>query len=247
MYTRKNCFNLFSNILKYIFTLRNFFHSIIGSYENTASILTRFQSSGAPYPSLFPAAPSMLLRRAIALPLALALAAAAMWATRLALACATTAPAGPGPHVTTRQKKQPLIMGVGLGCHSSTSKSTPSSSSSAFRADATGAPMAASAGDLRSEFLQVLLSRRRDRQGQPPPSPPSLHRPTVKFAAWADQCLALNLFQCLCPWSTRARWRSRCTKATGALWHPARSGSYAFHLRDRDDCCCRVDSTVFVW
>jgi hypothetical protein len=60
--------------------------------------------AGAPYPSLFPAAPSMLLRRAIA-----------MWATRLA--CATTAPAGPGPgpHVTTRQKKQPLIMGVGLG------------------------------------------------------------------------------------------------------------------------------------
>jgi hypothetical protein len=125
--------------------------------------------AGAPYPSLFPAAPSMLLRRAIALPLALALAAAAMWATRLA--CATTAPAGPGPHVTTRQKKQPLIMGVGLGCHSSTSKSTPcsSSSSSGFRADATGAPMAASAGDLRSEFLQVLLSRRRDRQGQPSP------------------------------------------------------------------------------
>uniref|UniRef100_A0ACD6ACQ3 Uncharacterized protein n=1 Tax=Avena sativa TaxID=4498 RepID=A0ACD6ACQ3_AVESA len=101
-----------------------------------------------------------MLRRAIALPLALALAAAAMWAPRLACA---TAPAGPGAHVTRRQracggghlKKQV----VGLGCHSSSSKSTPSSSG--FRTEATGAPMAAPADDLRSEYLQVLLSRRR--------------------------------------------------------------------------------------
>lgn len=107
-----------------------------------------------------------MLRRAIALPLALALAAAAMWAPRLACA---TAPAGPGAHVTGRQracggghmKMQPL-MGVGLGCDSSSSKSTPSSSG--VRADATGVPMAASVEDLRSEYFQVLLSRRRDLQ-----------------------------------------------------------------------------------
>uniref|UniRef100_A0ACD5ZPD9 Uncharacterized protein n=1 Tax=Avena sativa TaxID=4498 RepID=A0ACD5ZPD9_AVESA len=103
-----------------------------------------------------------MLRRAIALPLALALAAAAMWAPRLACA---TAPAGSGAHVTRRQrargghlKKQPLTV-VGLGCHSSSSKATPSSIG--FRTEATGAPMAASADDLRSEYLQVLLSRRR--------------------------------------------------------------------------------------
>ncbi|CAM0912912.1 unnamed protein product [Alopecurus aequalis] len=107
-----------------------------------------------------------MLRRGIALPLALALAAAAMWPPRLACA---TADAGNVAHVPRRQracggghlKKQPL-MGVGLGCHSSSSKSTPISSG--FRADATGAPMAASAGDLRSEYLQVLLSRRHDLQ-----------------------------------------------------------------------------------
>ncbi|KAM0880919.1 hypothetical protein ACQ4PT_033271 [Festuca glaucescens] len=83
-----------------------------------------------------------------------------MWA-HPRLACAT---AGPWAHVTRRQRacggghlKKPLV-GVGLGCHSS------SSSSSGFRVDATGAPMAASAQDLRSEYLQVLLSRRRDLQ-----------------------------------------------------------------------------------
>ncbi|KAK1604784.1 hypothetical protein QYE76_028457 [Lolium multiflorum] len=97
---------------------------------------------------------------AIALPLALALAAAAT--------CAT-APAGPGAHVTRRPRschlKKPLV-GVGLACHSSTPTSSSSSTSRGLRVDATGAPMAASApvADLRSEYLQVLLSRRRDLQ-----------------------------------------------------------------------------------
>ncbi|KAI4976927.1 hypothetical protein ZWY2020_050534 [Hordeum vulgare] len=94
----------------------------------------------------------MLLRRSMAL--ALALAAAAMWAPpRLG-------------HATGGHSKRRLVgVAVGPGCHSSssTSKST-TPGSMADRTEATGAPMAAAAGDLRSEFREVLLSRRRERQ-----------------------------------------------------------------------------------
>ena len=129
-----------------------------------------------------------MLRRAIVL----ALAAAAMWAPpRLARATADAGNAAHVPRTTQRArggghlKKQPLIMGVGLGCHSSSSSLRSTPSSTGFRADATGgAPMAASAGDLRSEYLQVLLSRCQDLQGQPAPSP-SLSR-AREFAAGLD-------------------------------------------------------------
>lgn len=117
-----------------------------------------------------------MLRRAMAL--VLAFAAAAMWAPPRPSCAAATAR---GAHVTRqvggrerdRLKKAPVGIGTGPSFHSS--RSTPSSSS--FRRDATGARMAAAAAaaeDLRSEYLQVLLSRRRDLQGQPhpPPSPP---------------------------------------------------------------------------
>ncbi|XP_003564274.3 uncharacterized protein LOC100823663 [Brachypodium distachyon] len=107
-----------------------------------------------------------MLRRAMAL--VLAFAAAAMWAPPRPSCAAATAR---GAHVTRqvggrerdRLKKAPVGIGTGPSFHSS--RSTPSSSS--FRRDATGARMAAAAAaaeDLRSEYLQVLLSRRRDLQ-----------------------------------------------------------------------------------
>uniref|UniRef100_A0A8I7BDD0 Peptidase S9 prolyl oligopeptidase catalytic domain-containing protein n=2 Tax=Hordeum vulgare subsp. vulgare TaxID=112509 RepID=A0A8I7BDD0_HORVV len=94
----------------------------------------------------------MLLRRSMAL--ALALAAAAMWAPpRLG-------------HATGGHSKRRLVgVAVGPGCHSSSSTSRSTTPGSmADRTEATGAPMAAAAGDLRSEFREVLLSRRRERQ-----------------------------------------------------------------------------------
>lgn len=104
----------------------------------------------------------MLLRRAMAL--ALTLAAAAMWPPPL-IGHACSSAAGRVPHVTSGHPKRRLVGVVGPGCHSasSTSKSTTRGPITCRRPGATGAPMAAAAtGDLRSEFREVLLSRRRE-------------------------------------------------------------------------------------
>ncbi|KAM3207776.1 hypothetical protein ACQJBY_062821 [Aegilops geniculata] len=100
-----------------------------------------------------------MLRRAMAL--ALTLAAAAMWAPpRTGHACSSAA--GRVPHVTSGHSRRRLVGVVGPACHSASSTST--SKSTTRGPDATVAAMAAAAGDLRSEFLEVLLSRRRERQ-----------------------------------------------------------------------------------
>jgi hypothetical protein len=103
-----------------------------------------------------------------------ALALAALWPPRSLVAVETAARA----HVPFSARRSRYLMGMGhqqLRCRSR-SKQTNRSSSSPGGAGAVlrGSEMAATAeagsGDgLRSEFRQVLLSRRRDLQGQPSP------------------------------------------------------------------------------